>query len=279
MVMLLDAPAACSLQMVDDVVAERQGGRNAGFFAGIAQNWRDRVQAYIDAEGSPAAVPTWPDITYKKNSFLNLYLSPSDGSIQGDMLAAMRDHQLSLCPACGEAGTPNTLDHYLPKGQYPHFCVTPHNLFPMCDACQTNKKEKTGDAADPRFFLHPYFDVFVANQVLELTINPPFQAPTFDLGAVDGLTASQRALVGRHVKELGIVKRYARFFRNQHQRLLRLVQNLREADLDVEANLNLFRDNSAEPTRNAWEHVFYHSVLANADMMAYLTDEDLPAYR
>lgn len=279
MVMLLDAPIACSLQMVDDVVAERQGGKNAGFFAGIAQDWRDRVQAYIDAEGSPAAVPSWPDINYKKNSFLNLYLSPTDGSVQGDMLDTMRDHELSLCPACGEAGAPNTLDHYLPKGQYPHFCVTPLNLFPMCDACQTNKKEKTGDVANPRFFLHPYFDVFVANQVLELTIHPPFEAPAFDLGAVTGLTAPQRALVGRHVTELGIVQRYARFFRNQHQRLLRLVENLREADLDVEANLILFRDNAAAPTRNGWEHVFYSAVLANAGMLNYLKDADLPDYR
>lgn len=279
MVMLLAAPAICSLQLVGDVVAERQGGKNAGFFTGIAQDWRDRVQAYIDAAGSPEFVPTWPDIAHKKNSFLNLYLSPTEGSVQGAVLGAMRDHALSLCPACGEAGAPNTLDHYLPKGKYPHFCVTPHNLFPMCDACQTQKKEKTGDAANPRFFLHPYFDMFIANQVLELSIEPPFATPTFDLSAVVGLTAPQRALVNRHLQELGIVPRYARFFRNQHQRLLRLVQSLRDADLDVEENLTLFRDNAAHPTRNAWEHVFYHAVLGNAAMLAYLSDEDLPAYR
>ena len=277
--MLLAAPATCSLQLVDDVVTERRDGKNAGFFIGIAQDWRDRVQAYIDAAGSPGAIPTWPDIAHKKNSFLNLYLSPAEGSVQGAVLAAMRDHDLSLCPACGEAGAPNTLDHYLPKGKYPHFCVTPHNLFPMCDACQTHKKEKTGDAVNPRFFLHPYFDVFIANQVLELSIESPFDAPTFELGAVAGLTAPQRALVNRHLKELGIVPRYGRFFRNQHQRLLRLVQRLRDADLDVEENLTLFRDNAAHPTRNGWEHVFYHAVLANADMLAYLIGEDLPAYR
>ncbi|HBQ88089.1 MAG TPA: hypothetical protein DD803_01365 [Alcaligenes faecalis] len=279
MVMPLAAPATCSLQMVDDVVIERQGGRNAGFFTGIAQDWRDRVQTYIDAAGSPVLIPTWPDIDDKKNSFLNLYLSPRDGSVQGDMLRAMREHELSLCPACGEAGAPNTLDHYLPKGKYPHFCVTPHNLFPMCDACQKNKEEKTGDATDPRFFLHPYFDVFIANQVVELLIEPPFDAPTFQLGAVAGLTTSQSTLVTRHLKELGIVPRYARFFRNQHQRLLRLVQCLREAGLEVEENLIIFRDNSAQPTRNAWEHVFYSAVLSNADMRSYLTEEDLPAYR
>ena len=67
------------------------------------------------------------------------------------MLQSLRNHDLQLCPACGEAGAPNTLDHYLPKGKYPHFCVTPHNLFPMCDACQRRKGDRTGDENNPRF--------------------------------------------------------------------------------------------------------------------------------
>lgn len=279
MVMLLPAPTACSLQLVDEVVAERQGGKNAGFFSGIAQDWRDRVQAYIDAGGSPEIVETWPDIEHKKNSFMNLYLSPAEGSVQGAILAALRSHELSLCPACGEAGAPNTLDHYLPKGKYPHFCVTPYNLFPMCDACQTNKKDKTGDAANPRFFLHPYFDMFIANQVIALSIEPPFTTPTFDLSPVADLTAPQKNLVGCHIRELDVVPRYARFFRNEYQRLLKLVNQLRIADLDVQEHLMSFRDRAATPTTNAWEHVFFAAVLADPALIAYLTAADLPAYR
>lgn len=279
MVMLLPAPTICSLQLVDEVVAERQDGKNAGFFTGIAEEWRNRVRAYVDAAGSPEFVETWPDVAHKKNSFLNLYLSPADGSVQGDMLATLRNHNLSVCPSCGEPGAPNTLDHYLPKNKYPHFCVTPHNLFPMCDVCQTEKKEKTGDAADPRFFLHPYFDVFVANQVLELSIHPPFDKPDFDLAPVAGLTDSQKALVSRHVHELGIPTRYSRFFRNEYLRLLRLAQQIRAAKLDVEANLTIFRNHAAVPTRNGWEHVFYAAVLSAPALVEYLSSEELPAYR
>lgn len=219
------------------------------------------------------------DIEHKKGSFLNLYISPTEGSVQGSMLATLRDHDLSICPACGEAGAPNTLDHYLPKGKYPHFCVTPYNLFPMCDACQTNKKEKTGDAANPRFFLHPYFDVFLANQVLQLSINAPFATPTFDLEPVAGLTPEETSLVRRHVEELGIVSRYARFFRNEYQRLLRTSHKLRAADLDVAGNLTVFRDTAATPTPNAWQHIFYAAVLANAALVDYITNGELPPYR
>jgi hypothetical protein len=115
MVVSLPKPATCSLQIVDTLVAERQGGRNAGFFTGISEEWKQRVAVYIARAGSPEFVADWADVQPHKNSFLNLYLAPADGSVQGHMLATLRDHQLRLCPACGEAGSPNTLDHYLPK--------------------------------------------------------------------------------------------------------------------------------------------------------------------
>lgn len=278
MVMPLPAPVTCSLKLVDDVVAERQNGVNAAFFAGIAAEWRDRVQDFIDACGSPAVVQTWPAIDQKKVSFLNLYASPAEGSCQGAMLQALRRHDLTLCPACGEPGRPNTLDHYLPKGRYPHFCVTPLNLFPMCDACQAEKLEKTGDANGERFFLHPYFDVFVAQQVIAITIQPPFDAPTFDLLPVAGLTPEEARLVASHVRELAITQRYAHFFRGQHRRLLRLVERMRASGQDVAETIETFRLNYEHPTRNAWEYVFYAAVLENPDFVQYLREGQLPTF-
>lgn len=276
--MKLVPPAACSLELVEKIVAERQGGKNGAYFAGLAGEWRARVQSYIDGAGSPEVVPTWPTIEPRKKTFLNLYLSPSKGSVQEAVLRGLRNHELMVCPACGEPGAPNTLDHYLPKGQYPHFCITPYNLFPMCDACQNSKAEKTGDNTNPRFFLHPYFDVFIGNQVVELRINSPFEAPTFDLLPVAALTAVQNHLVARHIQELEIVPRFARFFRNQYRRLLRQVRELRDAELSVEENLKVFRAAAEHPSKNTWDHVFYASVLANLQLLQFLKTENLPEY-
>ena len=218
-----------------------------------------------------------PEIEHRKKSFLNLYLSPTAGSVQNNLIRALRDHDLSLCPSCGEAGTPNTLDHYLPKGEYPHFCVTPYNLFPMCDICQNKKSNKTRDQNNRRIFIHPYFDVFVADQVLTLTIDPPFDKPTFDFRTADGLCPEQERLVAGHVKELDIARRYVRFFREQHRRLLRLVQTMRETNQDVIVNLLNFCDVCSQPSKNAWEHIFYGAVLSNVDMLVYLqVDEFSP---
>jgi hypothetical protein len=278
MVMSLPQPSICSLQIVDDIVAERQNGVNAVFFNGISQHWRAKVEEYINQSGSPEFVHRWPAIDGHKGSFLNLYSSPSVGSVQGEMLSILRDHDLTICPACGEPGRPITLDHYLPKGKYPHFCVTPLNLFPMCDSCQGEKLEKTGNANTPRFFIHPYFDVFVAQQVIRLAIMPPYNTPTFALLPCPSLTISQSALVVSHVRELGIERRFGHYFRGQYRRLLRLVSELRASGQNIEINLTAFKNMHAEPSVNSWEHVFFSAVLADAELLEFLTNSPLPAY-
>ncbi len=278
MVMKLPMPAFDSVQLVGDVVAERAGGVNAEFFKGIKKEWAIRVQQYIDSAGAPPTVSTWPGIKVRAKSFLNLYLSPAADSVQLPILKAMRQHELTVCPACGELGRPNTLDHYLPKGTYPHFCITPVNLFPMCDACQLAKGTKVGDAASPRFFLHPYFDAFVGEEVLRLEIRPPFDAPSFSLDIAAGLELEQEDLVRTHVRELDIERRYAAFFRSQHRRLLRLVSGMRASGQNVEQTLAIFKQGVADPSPNTWEHVFYAAVLASPSLVDYLANKPLPKY-
>lgn len=148
----------------------------------------------------------------------------------------------------------------------------------MCDACQNEKGIKTGDHTDPRFFLHPYFDVFIAEQVLELTVDAPFTAPLFDLHPSPGLTPAQERLVASHIRELAIVPRYARFFREQFRRLLRLVFKMRSSGQDVRASVELFKTNAQTPTPNSWEHVFYQAVLNNVDFLSFLETADLPPH-
>ncbi len=276
--MTLPLPDACSLQIVDDVVAERVGGVNEAFFAALAAEWRQRVEVYLAHGGSPEHVPTWPHIADNKarrTSFHTLYGSPKDGSAQGLVLDDLRDHGLDLCPACGEKGVPNTLDHYLPKRAYPEFAITPANLFPMCDACQGAKGEKTGDAITPRYFVHPYFDTFSRPQIIRLTLGGPVETPTFVLAPHPDLQAAERVLVGTHLRELHVEERYITFFRNEHRRLLRSVARMRNSGQEVVTTLQGFAFKAADPTPNAWEHVFYDGVLSHGAFLNYLTDGEL----
>lgn len=220
----------------------------------------------------------WPEAESKKSTFLNLYRSPAEHSTQGEMLKGLRNHNLNLCPSCGQAGQPNTLDHYLPKDDYPHFCVTPLNLFPMCSTCQTKKGTSTGDNEQPRFFIHPYFDLFVAERVIEVKIEPPFDAPSFKLRPDSNLVSSNLALVKSHIRELELEQRYAHFFREQYIRLLKLVSQMRSNDIDVEVMLNSCRIVESDPCKNSWMHIFYACVTTNTELLVHLKNGQLPEY-
>jgi hypothetical protein len=52
--------------------------------------------ALIARAGSPEFVAEWPNVQAHKNSFLNLYLAPAEGSVQGQMLAAFLHPTLEI---------------------------------------------------------------------------------------------------------------------------------------------------------------------------------------
>lgn len=62
------------------------------------------------------------------------------------------------CPLCG-IGTVNTLDHHLPKTEYPILAVVPNNLIPSCEWCQGEKGTTYPTSAGEQT-IHPYFDDF-----------------------------------------------------------------------------------------------------------------------
>jgi hypothetical protein len=81
------------------------------------------------------------------------------------------------CPLCGSRMV-RTLDHYLPKSEFPLLCAAPDNLVPCCSDCNTEKKQ-----ASPRsvsdVFVHPYFDRVDADRWLYASVVPGSPAAVF----------------------------------------------------------------------------------------------------
>lgn len=278
MVKRLPAPNVDGVAMVDDLVVNRQNGVHAQFFTGITAEWRDRVEAYVAGQGCPTQVTTWAAIDAHGDRFRHLYTHPIEGHVQHEILRDLRAHRLTECPACGELGRPNTLDHYLPKTTYPHLSVLPHNLAPMCDICQGRKLSKVGDPAQPKWFLHPYFDAFVDAQVVHLTITPDYNAPTHALSVDGALGAAETALLSRHLQELGVHQRFGHYFERQYLRLLRSAERMRQNGLNLRHTLQEFRASAAEHGANSWEHVFYSGVTTNEDLLLHLEGGALPDF-
>ncbi len=71
-----------------------------------------------------------------------------------DRLMAAPTH--GRCPLCGQR-TVSTLDHHLPKAEYPALVVVPINLIPACSDCNKAKADAIPQTEDEQT-LHPYFD-------------------------------------------------------------------------------------------------------------------------
>lgn len=62
----------------------------------------------------------------------------------------------NICPLCAQRTT-DTLEHHLPKGNYPIYSVVPINIFPACSSCNKIKLALIVNSPE-REPIHPYFD-------------------------------------------------------------------------------------------------------------------------
>jgi len=62
----------------------------------------------------------------------------------------------NICPLCS-LRTVSTLDHYLPKANFPLLVVMPNNLIPSCGDCNKIKLDTFPSDAECQT-LHPYYD-------------------------------------------------------------------------------------------------------------------------
>lgn len=281
MVTKLERLAVSDVALIKEIVKDRQGGKNAKFFADFEDKWKELVQSYINNGGNPEAVKPHPDISSKKDAFINLYKVPQQKNAHKPVLDELRKmrEDLQLCPSCGEDGSPPTLDHYLPCSVYPEFSLTSANLVPMCSACQGAKDTKILGDHQERLFVHPYFDHFVEAQVIKIVIGRPLESPTeVRLIPHPDLKKHESELVSRHIRELGIHQRYPHFFRSEYRRLLRLVSGMRETRQDVGVRLRTFCEYARLKSINCWPHVFFSSVLEDTELVFYLESGQLPEY-
>lgn len=112
------------------------------------------------------------------------------------------------CPLCGR-GIATTLDHQLPKSEYPILAITPANLVPACNTC--NQKKSSKDPMDSsEMLLHPYFDQLGTNQWLGTRIHEesPARAEYFVESSEDWSAAFADRVV-QHFNFFGLRRQYA----------------------------------------------------------------------
>lgn len=307
MVAKLEIPPYDSVNIVNEIIDERTSYKN--FYESIKYDWNTTVKSYIDNAANPILVQPLDIQNYlnkasidaedkkgpkkkenkdpkvrltekRKKSLIHLYSPESHKKPYLILEKLRREHGLLFCPSCGESGKPGTLDHYLPKSEYPELSVVIANLTPMCSECQGRKGVDYKSATGEKLFLHPYFDA-IDEPLVSLSITPPFICPKrFKITVKDDVAEPLHSLALRHIEGIDFIERFEEFCRLEYLNLLSLFSDERmEKDPDVAGRIIIrFLRKAEQQSANRWEAIFYRGILDDNALLDYLDNGELPDY-
>jgi 5-methylcytosine-specific restriction endonuclease McrA len=179
-----------------------------------------------------------------------------------------REDQQRICPMCGSKHR-HTLDHLLPKEDYPEFAIFSANLVPACK-CNTDRGQTVkGDAVGERV-LHPYFDECMSRRLiaarfddlghiprisLRILLNPDHQ--DYTAVAFHVRTVVEKGAILERIKDCWVdLCRLPRLKIRALERIPRNVPHLREI-----LNRELEMVDEENRGRNSWDSVFVAGLL------------------
>lgn len=178
---------------------------------------------------------------------------------------------VARCPFCG-IGESSTLDHYLPKEQYPEYSVFPPNLVPCCSPCNTCKRDKIlDDDTDVRLFVHPHFDQIPLTLFLAVDLDLQVNAIilTFRITRPIGMALATFQHLQAHFRLLKLADRYQRMALEHmggQYRVLKRTYGLGEDAERVSNELTLdAQDFEARYGKNYWLAVLYKALAEHDD--------------
>lgn len=164
---------------------------------------------------------------------------------------------LERCPFCG-IGTVTTLDHYLPKKEFPTFSVLPYNLVACCKDCNTGKLASFASTQNTQT-LHPYYDDFTSEQWLYARVLQPLKIEFFvNPPAIWSQVDKDR--IGEHFKNYNLNTRFSTQAAN-------VLADLREEFIlynstpsDIQFELQKKARSYESRYKNSWETAMYQAL-------------------
>lgn len=284
MVAKIAPPEDDTLDVFNNVLNERKV--HLDFYNSVQEDWRKSIEYYIENKGDPSKVSpldllphtkTDDEAKKRKKSLIGLY-SPKKGKTPYEILAKMRrDHGLLCCPSCGEAGVPGTLDHYLPKDEFPEFSIALVNLTPMCSECQGEKGIDYKTKGGLKKYIHPYYDE-VDTPLYKVVFFTPYTMPTFSIVVNEDLNEPLLSLVKEHISGINLDVRFKRFCKTKYLHLLKMAKRNRDSSRPIGLNtvIELSLQGEEDKAINCWEAIFYRSVLEDGNLLEFLETGSLP---
>lgn len=105
----------------------------------------------------------------------------------------------SKCTYCG-IGEISSMDHFVPKNNYPEYAVHPYNLVLCCATCNSKKGELFKEDGQLIFF-NPYFDEEIKSLKLDFKYNKEKKVFDIEIELID-------ETYKKHIMRLDIINRY-----------------------------------------------------------------------
>lgn len=182
-----------------------------------------------------------------------------------------------ICLMCGGYGA-GTLDHYLPKEEYPEYSIFSKNLVPAC-SCNSRRKEVVKGKDSRQRIIHPYYDDFSDARLYKVVFSGSLEAPVIDLEVINK-THEQYELLEFHLDEVLIKNNIIHWMIDLWSNLYTtpassLMNNIRFDSLKVidlsrlqrEVERLLINSDGDSGTKNSWNSIFYFGLLEDEDRL------------
>jgi len=198
------------------------------------------------------------------------YLHPN-ADLQRELHDRRHDHGLTECPYCGNSLIPDTLDHFLPKEDWPEYAIFPNNLVPQCRSCAPIKGRRYYCSTNlSAMFLHPMYSAALSSVQFKINVSLQAGRPNFEIkfSAAKATAPADLVRIEQHLKELKVMRRMLEFCVRHWSHWRQKVETL---GIDIEAlfRLEIGTISTSEYGRD-WATAFRKGVLRDAKALAAL---------
>lgn len=172
-----------------------------------------------------------------------------------------RKHELDSCPYCGKPVVPSTLDHFLPKEDWPEFSIYPDNLVPQCSDCAPIKGRKYYcSTKNSAMFIHPFYSSLLSQVGFDISATLMNNDVSFNVRyKLMDIDESDRPRVRLHIHSLKITRRIKEYC---DVKLKRIIRKSKKSKNSIAGIINCYMPEvqSESYLLNNWKEAFYSSI-------------------
>ncbi|WP_373959347.1 HNH endonuclease [Vibrio gigantis] len=189
------------------------------------------------------------------------------------LLERRHDHGLSECPFCGKPVSPGTLDHFIPKSDWPQFSIFQNNLVPQCRDCAPIKGDDYHcKSKGHAIFISPIYSKLLSMISFDIIIDFNESKRSIEIQTniilPSNITAKNERRLISHLQALNTGKRIETY---SLRTIKRWEKMLKVSDFDISSALQT-RIDEKEPTERSkdWKTALFKGMLDNKELLNHL---------